>query len=571
MTKQDISPLMQNLLRAEQAGLLDDEVSRAVSLSIRCGSAKRFELEHLAKILRDHDLELARCPFLKPRGLDHGDLFLGRDPQTKQKIFIPHSWLAGSPIFVGGATGSGKSNLAKHLLSESSKFTEGIWAMDCRKSEMVSLFESFRQSGCEASVVDTEDIKLSFFEVPDHVSPESFIASASDTLVRSLGLGPGAKKVPYQILSCLFERHGIFDGNVTNYPVLFEFYDALYEASHFHSQARDAILTALTPHLLLLRKSLCFRKGWNIRAIGKQRIIWQLSTCSDGARNLLVNTLLDSTFQSRVAEGLTNVDHSRLMIYLDEASNLLESDDAAISTWIGLTRGVGIWLMLSNQQTLSVSNKILANIPTIFQGQASFPELNAVGSSMGIDARQKHFALNYLRPGMFLGRIASGSWRLPFIFSPPLMKSATRGDQQNSRHISAELASLPVIAEPKFENWQPHWMRKEVITSEENKKTPQQARSTVIDISMQSYSGLEHDELRLLQAIAADPCQPVSFYTAKVCMSKQTIVHLRKALVAKKMVKEQKHQAGRGRPQILLAPTSDAEELLENMATQGGS
>lgn len=577
MTKDDISPLMRNLLTAEQARLLDDDVGRAVSLSIKYGSAKRFEHQHLAKVLRDHNLELARCPFFKPRGLNYGDLNLGREPQTKQEILIPHASLAGCPIFIGGATGSGKSNLAKHLLSEISKCScsEGIWAIDCRKSEMVSLFESFRQSGSEASIVDTQDIKLNLFEVPDHVLPQSFIASASDTLVRSLGLGPGAKKVPYQILSYLFERNGIFSGNTSNYPVIFEFYDALYDSSHFHSQARDAILTALAPHLLLLRKSLCFRKGWNIRAIGKQKIIWQLSTCSDGARNLLVNTLLDSTFQSRVAEGFSNVDHSLLMIYLDEASNLLESDDAAISSWIGLTRGVGIWLMLSNQQTLSVSNKILANIPTIFQGQASFAELNSVGSSIGLDAHQKQFAVNYLRPGVFIGRIASGTWRFPFLFSPPLMKSATLSEQQNSRHISTELASLPVIAEPKFENWQPAWMRKEIITSVPDLQLPSQTLSNVLDTCIdtpkQSCGGLDTDELRLLEAIAAVPCQPVSFYTTKVRMSKQTIIRLRKSLVSKNIIIERKIQAGRGRPQIQLEPSPSGVALLEKSASQGGS
>jgi len=228
--------------------------------------------------------------------------------------------------------------------------------------------------------------------------------------------------------------------------------------------------------------------------------------------------------------------------------------------------------MLSNQQTLSISNKIVANIPTIFQGQASYAELNSVGSSMGLDALQKKFAVNYLRPGIFIGRVASGTWRLPFIFSPPLIKSATRSKQQNSRHISTELASLPVLPEPKFEIWQPAWMRKEVITSEPALQLTQQTRGNDTEatrLSIPFTGGLEKEELRLLEAIATDPCQPVSFYTDKVRMSKQTIIRLRKALVAKKMIIERKFQAGRGRPQTLLESTANAVALLEKMALQG--
>lgn len=80
---------------------------------------------------------------------------------------------------------------------------------------------------------------------------------------------------------------------------------------------------------------------------------------------------------------------------------------------------------------------------------------------------------------------------------------------------------------------------------------------------------IDADELRLLEAIAADPCQPVSFYPAKIHISKRKALRLRQSLVAKRMIQEQTMQTGRGRPSILLAVTDDAVALLEQLSSDG--
>lgn len=74
---------------------------------------------------------------------------------------------------------------------------------------------------------------------------------------------------------------------------------------------------------------------------------------------------------------------------------------------------------------------------------------------------------------------------------------------------------------------------------------------------------LKPDALRLLRAVIADPCQPVSFFPTKLQMSKRTILRLRKSLVDQKIIQEQQMQiSGRGRPSILLAPTPHALKTL---------
>ena len=66
-----------------------------------------------------------------------------------------------------------------------------------------------------------------------------------------------------------------------------------------------------------------------------------------------------------------------------------------------------------------------------------------------------------------------------------------------------------------------------------------------------------------LEAIAAAPCRPVSFFPAELHMSNKTVLRLRKALLAKNLIREQLVQtSGRGRPSIWLALTPDASRML---------
>lgn len=544
-----------DLLYAEEWGLMSDDVGKAVAQSFYYDCAEAFEHELLPKRVRDHKIEMIKCPFPKPNRLNSGDFVLGFQ-QDQTPIKCPFDFM-GAPSLICGSTGSGKTTTARYWCLQAGMLARGAWFIDSRKREMRVLQPVFKKAGVPLAIVDVYSLKINPLQVPEGVNPNLFVPNVADALVKTLKLPPTAQKILHQSLHHLYRRHGIFDGNTTNYPTLFELRDFVCNARNFHAQARDALVTALDPLLLSLRDVLCCRKGWSISELAKRKIVFEFNSCSDASRNLLVNTLLLSEFQSRVAKGYSNVSPD-LFIYIDEGSQLIESDDATISQWAGLIRGVGLSLLISNQSAVSISQKVLSNIPNRFIAQSSsFADLQVLGSAIGLDASAKRYLSTNLRPGLLLGSLSQGSWRHPFLFTTPLMNFPC---SQIDESTNKELEALPVVPAPEFENWEPEWARQEVISTEEAKVAVSAQKPDTLPLP---NLGLSKDEMRLLQAVITDPCQPVSFFPTKLQMSTKTIQRLRKSLVIKNMIQEQQMQSsGRGRPSTLLAPTQHALETL---------
>jgi hypothetical protein len=204
---------------------------------------------------------------------------------------------------------------------------------------------------------------------------------------------------------------------------------------------------------------------------------------------------------------------------------------------------------------------VLSNIPNRFIGQfSSYADLNTLATSAGLDADQKRYLALNLKPGLLMGCLGQGDWRHPFLFTTPLLKRA-RGAVQIDEEANRDLLSLPVVPAPEFNDWQPEWARREVISTEDSSATP--VLSKAIKNTAPSWNGLTDDEQRLLQGIVDYPCKPVSFYPTELHMSKRTVFRLRIALVEKKMIQEQTMQMGIGRPSVLLAPTPQGIELLK--------
>jgi hypothetical protein len=556
---QGISQETLDLLYAKKWSLLLDDEGRAIDQCFRHDCAYAFERDLLAKRIRSHRVEMEECPFAKPRELNEGEFILGFT-QRGTPIKIPFSHM-GAPSLIIGSTGSGKTTTARYWSLQAGLLCRGAFFIDSRKTEMRVLQPAYKQLGVSLAVVNAYDMKLNPLQVPDGVDPRSYAPNAVDALVSGLRLPPGGRKVFHQALHHLYQTRGIFDGNTTNYPTLFELRDFVWSAKMFHAQTRDSVVTTLDPVLMSLRSTLAYRRGWSTDDLAKRKTVFEFNTCSETSKDLLANTLIMPQFVSRVAKSYSNV-QPNLFIYVDEGSSFIENDEGTISQWIGLIRGVGLSLLISNQSAVTISQRVLSNIPNRFIAQcSSFADLNVLATSVGLDADQKRYLSLNLKPGLLMGSLGQGDWRHPFLFTTPLLKQS-HGTTQVDDVANRELDSLPVVPAPEFDDWQPEWARREVIRTKDG--SPVLPSPIGLDSAPPADCLLKPDELWLLQGIVDNPCQPVSFYPGKVHMSKRTVHRLRKALVAKQLIQEQPMQiSGRGRPSILLAPTPQALALLK--------
>ena len=190
-----------------------------------------------------------------------------------------------------------------------------------------------------------------------------------------------------------------------------------------------------------------------------------------------------------------------------------------------------------------------------------------MAASCGLDSHHKKYLVQQLRPGLLCGSLAQGNWRHPFLFTTPLLKSSTRRYEGDG---AKALDSLPVIPAPEFLDWMPPWMRKEMVPPVAPAELPSSPATDVDTPLAPPKSELAEDALRLLKAIVADPCQPVSFYPAKAQLSKRKALQLRRMLVSKKLIQEQSVQLSkRGRPSILLDVTDKGKTVLKQ--AEGGT
>ena len=92
---------------AHQHGLLNDLLGRVVDQNMQFGVAGEFERSVLHGRNQRHKIELAQCPFPKPRGLNRGD-FLQGYAVAGDEIRYPSEFRQ-APTVIVATTGSGKT------------------------------------------------------------------------------------------------------------------------------------------------------------------------------------------------------------------------------------------------------------------------------------------------------------------------------------------------------------------------------------------------------------------------------------------------------------------------------
>lgn len=537
---------LQDLLYAEEHGLLKDDPGRAAKRAVDAGVTDAFVRSLISeRVVRDKIAQAFAGPFRLPK-LSGGDLVLGQDLKGGAiRTFIQYA--NGHTLTVAG-TGSGKTTRIRFLVLQLAPCVRGMWMFDLRKQEFVTLRPHLQRLGVDLRVVRVRSIRHNPLQVPHLVHPADFAPRVADMLVQILRLPPRATKLLHTTILRFYQSFNVFAGS-HRYPTLFDLREAVAADRSANPPASQAIVDSLDPVLMSLGPEvLGYHVGWNTHDLAQRHIVFELGGAAETDKDLLLNGLILSEFTSRVSRGISNP-LMDLYIVCDEALRLVSASSGSlgVADLIGLVRGTGIGLDLSVQSS-DVAPAILSNTANKVIGRCgSARDYEIVGGAMGLTADQRQWMSTHLQPGSFVGQLGEGNWRFPFVFRVPRVNLAgLQGIPATSIHLG-DLEQLPVVP-----------ANVSCVSAYGSPSLP-----VVSPPPPPANENLSEADLRYLIAVVRNPGQPSSTYPHLAGVGARRAQDIRKRLTDEGYLREHCVSTGsRGRTSIVLEPLARAYEVL---------
>ena len=160
-----------------------------------------------------------------------------------------------------------------------------------------------------------------------------------------------------------------------------------------------------------------------------------------------------------------------------------------------------------------------------------------------------------------MASLGQESW--PFLFKVPYLEC----ESSAAGATSSRLDTMPVEPAPEFQGWQPEWARTTVVQA----PTPGVGGHAQEQLPQPEGLATNPDDLLYLRAVVEHACQPVSFYPSHLHIGNARAIKIRKGLISKGLVREEKLATGsRGRPSLVLVPTDEGKKFLAARAAKPG-
>lgn len=530
----------------------DDELGHSL-LRVWCAGAADGAVAEMIHN-RVHTMQMQELfgrlpPFRIPR-LHEGEVVLGRDLR-RQLVRICHQWF-GSGMLVVSNTGGGKSNLLALLAVQIAGGGCRVWIVEMYKSQMRHLRRLFHLLGQDLLVLRAADWKFNLLQAGT-CNPRLHLVMAVDLLVRVLGLPPRARSILNQVCHDLYREFGIWDGRKAAYPCLFDAYERVRQRSDLNAPAREAILDRLGSLLIALTpKCAAFRLAWNAVDLARYSIVFEMRGASETVKQILLEPALYSLFLHEVERGVFNQPMD-LFVALEDAQRLFDASAAIgageitpLDELAGIIRGSAKSMGVIAQTAHGLSRRLVPNLAMKFFGRlGSHEDFSVLGADLGLNSQQIEWARLHLKPGMFVGQVAEGDWREPFVFSVPLLNIPAVVDDREAAASLKPLDALPTTPAVEFADWHPH----HVIDLTSSKVAPTAPLSEV--------------ELRFLKEVVANPGKASTCYAKMAHVNGRRAAEIRARLVAASYLREHSVATGpRGRAAIVLEPLDPAHAVV---------
>lgn len=413
--------VMQMIERIRQ---LPDGFTKADSEDIAIILARGFEPRAFGRLkARTERRELSEMFFKKifrSPSLMKGDIVLGRNDNGVTCYDPKYSSMHLCGI---GATGSGKTVFLVSLLICYLRVAQGIWLFDFCKRSLRGFLRIADKFGRKAIVCRHEYAFTNPLD-PEDIDPAYYINICAEFLTISLNLPPVARHILKICLTKLYEKHGLLNDHHAQPPLLTELLDEV-RTFEGNKASKDAIVIRLEAMLTNKRQIFGVRRGFQIKDLEQQVIIWEFDGLETEYQNLLAMQLMCKLFARRVKF----VPQGLIVIALDEAARIYSSRSESVAegpsfidTMTSVVREKLISLKVMTQTAYGLSNSIIANsgIKVLFTA-GSPHDYEIFGRSMGLSTEQIQWAKTNLTVSSQIVKM-SFSYLHPFVnYSPNIV------------------------------------------------------------------------------------------------------------------------------------------------------
>lgn len=334
-----------------------------------------------------------------------GDYPLGTVDYPPGKAFCSfglreNEWI--KHVLITGMTGTGKTNLAFHILqrliSKDKPFMVFDWKRNYRDLLQLKEFH-----GSIVYTVGRETVPFRFNPLlpPPGLEPGQWLMKLVDVIKHAYFVGEGVEYLLREAIDWVYDRCGMFEKNKHKTP---NFHQVRDYVDKQRLQGRMSLWKASAIRVL---ESLCFRHGlgpvvngedeWNYENLLNSNVILELDALSDSDKIFMTEALILWIYEYRKNFGKRETTSHILCIEeshhcLSQKKESVEGQETIIETCLRQIREFGESVIAIDQEPTKLSNSIKANTYTkITFNLGNGKDVQEIARCMGLNREESEY------------------------------------------------------------------------------------------------------------------------------------------------------------------------------------
>lgn len=276
-------------------------------------------------------------------------------------------------VLIVGMTGTGKTNLVRHLLTQLRKHNRPFLVFDWKQNyRMLRKRPEFRN----LRVIRLGDRNCSFhfnpLIPPPGIHPRHWMAIFIDVCKHAYFLGHGVEYFLRKAIDQLYQQHGVYDGG-KRYPTFIELEKVLVREyvkgreMLWMSSAKRAVASLTFKGIL--REILNVQENTDLTDLLEQNVVIEMDNLATLEKTFIVEALILWLYHYKKSRGRSNkLEH---VTVVEEAHHVLsarkeraEGEETIIETTIRMIREFGEGVVVVDQEPSKLSESVIANTST---------------------------------------------------------------------------------------------------------------------------------------------------------------------------------------------------------------